>query len=110
MKVLWDRGLSTTRDVVEALEKTGTSLAESTVRTLLGILHDKRYVSVEGRSRGRAYRPLVSREQARLQALRYVLDRFFDDSREELVLTLIRDEQVSGKELARLRRIIQEDR
>lgn len=110
MRVLWDRGPSTASEVTGALAEGGVSLAESTVRTLLGILRDKGYVAADGRNRGRAHRAVVGREQARRQALHHLLDRFFDDSREELVLTLIRDEGVSPKELARLRRIVLEDR
>lgn len=110
MRVLWARGPSTTGEVVSALREGGVPLAESTVRTTLGILREKKYVAADGRSRGRAHRAVVSRDQARRQALRYVLSRFFDDSREELVLNLIRDERVSSKELARLRRIMMEDR
>lgn len=109
MKVLWDRGPSTTAEVVAALAKEGVRLAESTVRTLMGILRDKQYVAFEGRSRPRIYRAAVVREAARRRALRHVMSQFFDDSPEELVLSLIRDERVSAKELARLRRIIMED-
>lgn len=110
MKVLWESGPSTTKDVAEALVRAGVRLTESSVRTTLGILREKRYVAVDGRSRGRRHRAVVSREDARRQALRHVLDQFFADSREELVLSLIRDDEVSPKELARLRRIIVEDR
>lgn len=110
MKVLWESGPSTTKEVAEALARAGLRLTESSVRTTLGILRDKRYVAVDGRSRGRRHRAVVSRDDARRQALRYVLERFFGDSREELVLSLIRDEDVTPKELARLRRIIEQDR
>lgn len=109
MKVLWERGPSTTSEVVTALATSGIRLAESTVRTLMGILEDKQYVRTDGRSRKKVYRPVVGREDARRRALRHVMSRFFDDSPEELVLSLIRDERVSTKELARLRRIILED-
>jgi predicted transcriptional regulator len=109
MKVLWDRGPSTTAEVVAALTRQGIRLAESTVRTLMGILDNKQYVKTDGRSRTKVYRPVVGRDEARRRALRHVMSRFFDDSPEEMVLSLIRDERVSAKELARLRRIILED-
>lgn len=109
MKVLWERGPSTTAEVVAALATSGIRLAESTVRTLLGILENKQYVRTDGRSRKKVHRAVVGREDARRRALRHVMSRFFDDSPEELVLSLIRDERVSTKELARLRRIILED-
>lgn len=110
MRVLWEQGPSTTKDVTAALARSGVSLSESTVRTMLGILREKGFAGLQGRNRTQTHRALITREQARRQALRSLLSRFFDGSREELVLTLIRDEGISAKELARLRRIMDEDR
>jgi predicted transcriptional regulator len=109
MRVLWRRGASTTGVVVDELATEGIELAESSVRTVLGILRAKGYVSVDRGGRAHKYQAAVAEHEARRGALRHLLSRFFGDSREELVLTLIRDERTSGAELARIRRIIQDD-
>jgi predicted transcriptional regulator len=108
MKVLWARGPSTTTEVVATLAAAEVELAESTVRTILGILREKGYVEATARGRARLYRVMVSRGEARRSALRHLVSRFFDDSREELVLNLLADEEVDDAELARLRKLIQE--
>jgi predicted transcriptional regulator len=109
MKVLWRKGTSTAGAVVRELAGDGVVLAESSVRTVLGILRDKRYVSIDRRGRAHHYRPIVSEGEARQRALRHLLNRFFGDSRAELVLTLIRDDRTTPAEVARIRRIVQED-
>lgn len=107
MKVLWKRGPSSAPEVVEALEGE-VSLAESTVRTMLGILREKGYVEAQPRGRAQVYHPLVERSEARRQALRQLMSRFFDDSPEELVLNLLGDEQLDADEVARLRKLVGE--
>jgi len=109
MKVLWQRGSATTAEITEALAEGDVELAGSTVRTMLGILEGKGYLesTVEGRTR--RYRPVVSRKEARRSALNYFLSRFFDGSREELLLNLLGDEEVSDEELARLRELVLEE-
>lgn len=109
MKVLWRNGTSTAGAVVRELAGEGVELAESSVRTVLGILREKRYVSVDRRGRADHYMAIIDQAEARQRALRHLLNRFFDDSREELVLSLIRDERTSAAELARIRRITHDD-
>ncbi len=107
MKVLWERGPSTAGEVIAALADE-VSLAESTVRTMLGILKDKGYVDSTPRGRAFVYHPLVGQVEARRSVIQYLLSRFFDGSREELVLNVLNDKDVDAEEIARLRRLIQE--
>lgn len=107
MKVLWERGPSTVGEIVAALANE-VSLAESTVRTMLGILKDKGYVEATSRGRAFVYHPLVDRGEARRSVLRYLISRFFDGSPGELVLNVLNDDELDEAELSRLRRLIQE--
>lgn len=107
MKVLWEQGPLTPAEMGEALEGE-VSLAESTVRTMLGILREKGYVETTPRGRALVYRPVVERSEARRQALRHLMSRFFDGSPEELVLNLLSDEELDAEEVARLRKLVGE--
>ena len=108
MKVLWERGPSSSGDVVQALADTGAPPAESTVRTMLGILVAKGYLRAERSGRTYVYHPLVGRGEARRSAVRHVISRFFDGSPSELLLNVLRDEELDEAELDRLRRLIDE--
>lgn len=107
MKVLWDRGASTTGEVVDALADE-VALAESTVRTMMGILRDKGYVRATRRGRALVYHPLVDQTQAQRGALRHLISRFFDGSPSQLVLNLLGDEEIDEEEVERLRQLVQE--
>lgn len=107
MDVLWDKGAATVGEVVAALPK-ASSLAYSTVLTTLRILEQKGYVRHSKEGRAFIYHPLIDRGEARRNILHYVLDRFFDNSPELLVLNVLKDEKVDARELKRLKRMIEE--
>jgi predicted transcriptional regulator len=102
MKILWRRGESAVTDLVEALPE-GEQLAYNSVLTTIRILEQKGYV--EHRQEGRAfvYRPCVAENEASNSEVRNVLNRFFGNSREKLVLSLLGDDGISAEELDRLR-------
>ena len=110
MDVLWERGPSTVSEVAELLPK-DVELAYNTVLTTMRILEDKGFVRHAKPKEGRAfvYRPLVDRASASRTAVRHLMSRFFRDSPELLVLNLLQDEELSQKELMRIRELIAED-
>jgi predicted transcriptional regulator len=75
------------------------------------ILEDKGYVEHTKSKEGRAfiYHAVVGREEASRTAVRNLLNRFFRNSPEALVLNLIEDEQLSEPELQRIRKLIREE-
>jgi predicted transcriptional regulator len=107
MKILWRRGESAVTDLVAALPD-GEPLAYNTVLTTIRILEQKGYV--EHRQEGRAfvYRPQVAEQDASRSEVRNVLNRFFGNSRERLVLSLLGDGELSQDELQRLKDAIRD--
>jgi predicted transcriptional regulator len=105
MKILWRRGESAVTDLVAALPD-GESLAYNSVLTTIRILEQKGYV--EHRQEGRAfvYRACVAEQDAGRSEVRNVMNRFFGNSREKLVLSLLGDEEISPDELERLKEAI----
>ena len=108
MNVLWERGSGSATEIAGALAEEDVDRADSSVRTILGILEEKGYVASELRGRSRVFTPVISRAEARRTALRYFLTRFFDGSREELLLNLLDDAEVDAAELARLKQLLRE--
>ena len=102
MKILWRRGESAVTELVADLPD-GEALAYNSVLTTIRILEQKGYV--EHRQEGRAfvYRPCVAENEASRSEVRHVLNRFFGNSRERLLLSLLGDEDLSAEELDRLK-------
>ena len=102
MKILWRRGESAVTDLVASLPE-DEPLAYNSVLTTIRILEQKGYV--EHRQEGRAfvYRPCVAEEEASRTEVSNVLGRFFGNSREQLVLSLLGDDEIGPEELKRLK-------
>ena len=107
MKILWRRGESGVGDLVAAMPE-GTSLAYNSVLTTIRILEQKGYV--EHRQDGRAflYTPCVAEQEAGQTEVRHMLQRFFGNSRERLLLSLLGDDEITPEELQRLKQAIAE--
>jgi predicted transcriptional regulator len=105
MKILWRRGDSAVTDLVAAMPE-GEPLAYNSVLTTIRILEQKGYV--EHRQEGRAfvYSPSIAEHEASRSEVRHVLNRFFGNSRERLLLSLLGDEELSQEELQRLKEAI----
>lgn len=109
MEVVWKKGVATVADVVDGVTA-DPPLAYSTVLTTLRILENKGYLVHSKQGRAFAYKPAVARDAARDTAIRHLLRRFFDGSPELLLLNLLERKDVGAKELARLRKRIEEEK
>ena len=101
MDILWELKAATADDVRERLPD---DLHDSTVRTLLRILTTKNYVSRDTRGRRAVYRPVVTRARVQRKVAKSLLKRFFSGSAEDLVLRLLEDDQLTAKQLDKLKR------
>ena len=107
MRVLWSRGESTVADMVTATADEGT-LAYTSVLTTVRILEDKGYVSHRQEGRAFLYSSAIGEQEASRSEVRHVLQRFFGNSREKLLLSLLGDDEISPDELKRLKEAIAE--
>jgi predicted transcriptional regulator len=105
MKVLWKKGAATVGDVAASLTD-DPPLAYSTVLTTLRILESKGYLRHTKKGRAFVYEPVIAQEEASRTALGYLVNRFFEGSRELLVVNLLKEETISRAELRRIKKMI----
>jgi predicted transcriptional regulator len=105
MKIFWQRGESSVTDLVAAMPD-DEPLAYNSVLTTVRILEQKGYVDHRQEGRAFVYRACVAEQEASRSEVRHVLSRFFGNSRERLLLSLLGDEEVSPEELLRLKEAI----
>jgi BlaI family transcriptional regulator, penicillinase repressor len=84
MKVVWNRGSATVREVCEQMSQQKPT-AYTTILTLMGILEDKGVLAHVRTGRAYLYQPLLSREQATRNQIEDVITRFFDGRPEKLI-------------------------
>jgi predicted transcriptional regulator len=105
MRILWKRGESSVADMVTAAQ--GESpLAYTSVLTTVRILETKGFVGHRQEGRAFLYSPCVGELEARRSEVHHVMQRFFGNSRERLLLSLLGDDDISPEELKRLKAAI----
>lgn len=105
MKLLWARGDSGVGDLVAAMPESET-LAYNSVLTTIRILEKKGYVTHRQEGRAFIYSPCVAEHEASRSEIRHMMARFFGNSRERLLLSLLGDDDIHPDELARLKAAI----
>jgi predicted transcriptional regulator len=105
MDILYRVGRATAGAVMAELPG---SPHDSTVRTQLRVLEEKGYVRHEEEGLRYVYMPAVPRQTARRDALRHLIDTFFDGSAEQVVGALLGGEgkRVTEAELNRIAEMI----
>lgn len=107
LRVLWERGPSTVRDVYEALKKSRDA-GYTSVLKVMQIMHDKGLVARDEAKRSHVYRAAVPREHTQRQIVGDLLERVFGGSARALVLQALSAKRSSPKELAEIRKLLDE--
>jgi BlaI family transcriptional regulator, penicillinase repressor len=105
MQVLWQKGSATVQQLLDALPKK-PALAYNSILTTVRILEAKGYVRHVKDGRAHIYMPLVGQREASRFEIRHLLNRFFKNSHEALVLNILEDRGIDAEELGRLRELI----
>lgn len=106
LKVLWELGQATVRDLMEQLEQRGRRWAYTTVQTLVMRLKQKGYVSTRKEGKAHLFSPSVSQPELLSLELGELADRVCDGRATPLMLTLVREHSFTPEELAELRRML----
>jgi predicted transcriptional regulator len=107
MEVLWARHPVTAEEVCVALAQS-TDWQEPTVKTLLNRLLKKRAIAAQREGRRYLYRPLLKREDYVHAASKGLLDRLFEGRVAPLVAHFSKAHKLSKKDIAELKRLIEE--
>ena len=108
MEALWQKGAGTVQQVLDWLPPE-PALAYNSVLTTVRILEKKGYVEHAKDGRAHLYRPLIGRKQATQSEIRHLINRFFGNSHEELVLNVLEERGLDAAEIERLRLMLRKE-
>ena len=103
LRVLWERGPSTVREVLDALSR---KRAYTSVMTLLNVMFDKKLVSRQPEGRAFRYSARYRPGATQRQLLADVLRRVFEGSATTLVARLLEQAKPSAEELDAIRQLL----
>ena len=106
LRVLWERGPSTVRQVHEVLVARVGQTAYTTALKLLQIMTEKGLVRRDDTDRTHVFTPRLSEEQTQRQLVRDLLDRAFAGSASKLVMQALAARRASPEELGEIRRLL----
>ena len=105
MKVVWELGRATVRDVYEVLLKR-RKIAYTTVMTMMNVLERKKFLKKRRRDRAYVYQAVRPKDQVTRAMVREFVDRVFSGSAHPLLVHLVEDRRLSEKDLQEIRRMI----
>ena len=106
LRVLWERGPSTVRQVHDVLLRERPT-AYTTALKLLQIMTEKGLVRRDETDRTHIYHPRLSEEQTQRQLVRDLLDRAFGGSASKLVMQALAARRATPEELGEIRKMIE---
>ena len=107
LRVLWERGPSTVRQVHEVLVARVGLTAYTTALKLLQIMTEKGLVRRDDTDRTHVFTPRLSEEQTQRQLVRDLLDRAFGGSASKLVMQALNARRATPEELGEIRKLIE---
>ena len=107
MKLVWQSGSATVRDVYEALLER-RRIAYTTVMTMMKILETKGYLKKRRRDRAFVYSPTRPKNQVIGGMVREFIDRVFSGSAEPLLVHLVKSRRLRERDLQKIVRLVEE--
>ncbi|HVF56126.1 MAG TPA: BlaI/MecI/CopY family transcriptional regulator [Pyrinomonadaceae bacterium] len=107
LRVLWQRGASTVREVFEALSETKTT-GYTTVLKMMQIMAEKGLVTRDEKERAHVYNARLREDETQRQLVGDLLARAFGGSAKKLVMQALSSEKASAEELSEIRRMLDE--
>jgi len=105
LRVLWDRGPSTVRDVYAELSRS-RPVGYTTVLKFMQIMAEKGLVRRDEEQRAHLYEAMVPRESTQRQLVRDLLDRAFGGSPLELVMQALSAKRATPDEISQIRHLL----
>jgi BlaI family penicillinase repressor len=105
LRVLWQRGPSTVREIHEAL-KDERETGLSTTLKFVQLMTEKGLVLKEDSGRPQVFKPAQARESTQMRLLDELIQRAFDGSASNLVMRAVAVKRISAKELAEIKKLI----
>ncbi|MBA7555527.1 hypothetical protein ES705_48194 [subsurface metagenome] len=107
MQILWEIRKGLVHAVIERLSKPKPPY--STVSSVIRILERKGYVGHKAYGKTHEYFPIISKKDYGKRTFRYLLQNYFDNSLENIVSFLVKEEKLKPEEIEELNRIIQQN-
>lgn len=109
LKVVWQRGPSTVREVYQDLLKQ-RKIAYTTVLTMMGILEQKGHLKKKAGEKAYVYTAAKPQAQVMDNMVKEFIHRVFNGSAKPLLVHLVEDQGISSEELDEIEALVRDRR
>jgi BlaI family transcriptional regulator, penicillinase repressor len=106
LRVLWERGKATVREVHEALGE--KDVRYTTILKQLQVMFEKNIVTRDDSDKSHVYSAATTEEETQSTLVDHLLESAFAGSRTQLFLRVLSQKKVSKKELSEIRSLLSE--
>jgi predicted transcriptional regulator len=103
MQEIWTQGKCTVRDIYDAFPK---KLAYTTIATVMKVLEQKGFLSIQKHDKAHVYEPNLSRDAYARGALKHVTARLYQGRAAPMVAQLLDESELTRAELEQLRELL----
>ena len=107
LKVLWEQGPSTVREIHNRLSEDKDTQYATTVKMLLVML-EKGLVTRDDSVRPQVYRALATQKRTQRRMLEEMIQKVYDGSAKSLVLQVLSSSKTSPEDLEEIRQLLEE--
>ena len=107
MRIIWEQGESTVKEVLEALSSS-RDLAYTSVATILKILEKKKVLTSRRDDRAHVYSPLVPKSAYESKSVNHLVEKLFEGTSSSLVVKLLNESNLTLEELKSIRCVLNE--
>lgn len=108
LRVMWDIGPATVRQVLAALTERGKDWAYTTVLTFMTRMEQKGLVRSDKTGMAYVYRTLVTRNRVRKDRIKSLVEELYDGAAGPMVLQLLKSQQLDRDDIEALQKLIDE--
>jgi predicted transcriptional regulator len=110
LKVLWEVGEASVREICDRMNENGAKLAYTTVLSLLQVMEQKGMVGHRQSGKAYSYRAEIQRDSTFRQLAGGFLEKVFDGAMDEYLVHALQSRHISSEELDRLEQMIADAR
>lgn len=108
LRVMWDIGPATVRQVLDALTERGKDWAYTTVLTFMTRMEQKGLVRSDKTGMAYVYRATVTRNRVRKDRIKSLVEELYDGAAGPMVLQLLKSQHLNRDDIEALQKLIDE--
>lgn len=109
MQIIWKLKTCFVKDIIDALPD-DSKPPYNTISSVVRILEKKEYVGYKAYGKTYEYYPLITKGEYRKESVKKMLSGYFDNSAESLFSFMLKEKQLSKKDIDKIKEIINQNK